>query len=171
MVTTFYGVDASRVFVDEPRDFYDDLKRVCSRYFVMSDDMRQRVVAQGFPADRVFVHPAGVDLQRHPFRRRTLEQEETLHLVAVGRLVEKKGFDDLLRALAVVRDRSSRPFRCVVVGGGPQEDDLLRLRDSLGLQDVVDFAGFMPVDEIIGLFERSHILLAPSKTAPDGDME
>lgn len=171
VVTTFYGVDVSRVFVDEPPDFYDDLKRVCSRYFVMSEDMRQRVIEHGFPADRVSVHPVGVDVERYPFRHRTLDDDEPLQLVAVGRLVEKKGFDDLLRALALVRDRRQRPFRCVVVGGGPEEEDLLRLRDSLGLQDAVEFAGFMPVDDVIGLFERSHVLLAPSKTARDGDME
>ena len=171
LVTSFYGVDVSRVFRDEPPDFYDDLKRVCSLYFVMSEDMKRRVVERGFPADRVRVLPVSIPVDSYPFSARSLEGGDALRLLAVGRFVEKKGFDDLLRALAIVKERSPRPVTCDVVGGGPLDPELRELAASLGLDDVVRFRGFMPVEDVIGLFPAVHVLVQPSKTAADGDME
>jgi colanic acid/amylovoran biosynthesis glycosyltransferase len=171
VVTSFYGVDVSRVFREEPAGYYDDLKKACSLYFVMSADMKRRVVEHGFPDEQVLVHPVSVAVEDYPFAIRTLDEGEELRLMAVGRFVEKKGFDDLLRALAIVEQRSTRPVSCVVVGGGPLEPELRRLSESLGLQDVVQFPGLMPVEDVIELFSGMHLLVQPSKTAADGDME
>jgi colanic acid/amylovoran biosynthesis glycosyltransferase len=171
LVTTFYGVDVSRVLREEPSSYYDGLKKACSLYFVMSNDMKRRVVEHGFPAEQVQVHPVSVEVDRYPFAIRSLEDEAELRLLAVGRFVEKKGFDDLLRALAVLKERSRRPFSCVIVGAGPLESELHHLRDSLGLQDVVRFAGLMAMEDVIELFHEAHLLVQPSKSAADGDME
>lgn len=171
LVTTFYGVDVSRVFRDEPPSYYDELKKACSLYFVMSADMKERVVAQGFPAERVHVHPVSVNVDDYGFSTRSLAEGEELRLLAVGRFVEKKGFDDLLRALAIAKERTGRSIKCTIVGGGPLEQELRRLCESLDLQDVVHFAGMMPLEDVVQLFARSHVLVQPSKTAADGDME
>ncbi len=171
LVTTFYGIDVSKVFREESPRFYDELKRACSRYFVMSEDMKRRVVASGFPPEQVHVHPVSVAVEGYPFKIRTLADGDELRLMAVGRFVEKKGFDDLLRALAIVKERASRPVSCVIVGGGPLEPELHELSVSLGLDDVVRFAGLRPVEEVVQLFTDMHLLVQPSKTAADGDME
>lgn len=171
IVTSFYGVDVSRVFRDEPPGYYDELKQACSLYFVMSADMKRRVVEHGFPPERVLIQPVSVQIDGYPFAVRKLHDGEELRLLAVGRFVEKKGFDDLLRALAIVKERSSRRVSCVIVGGGPLEPELRRLRESLGLQDVVEFRGLMPLEEVVNLFSKMHLLVQPSKTAADGDME
>ena len=171
LATTFYGVDVSRVFAEEDAHYYDELKDACSLYFVMSEDMRRRVIEQGFPADRVRVHPVGVDLASHRFHARTLGENEELRVVAVGRFVEKKGFDDLLRSVALAKEQVSRPISCVLVGGGPLESDLRRLAHSLHLDHTVRFAGPLPVEQVISLLDEAHVLVSPSKTAPDGDME
>lgn len=171
LVTTFYGVDVSRVFREEPANYYDDLKRTCSLYLVMSNDMKRRVVEQGFPAESVQVLPVSIPVDDYPFRIRRLGDGEELKLMAVGRFVEKKGFDDLLRALAIVKKRAGRPVTCVVVGGGPLEPELRRMSDLLGLEDVVRFPGLMAVEDVIDLFADMHVLVQPSKTAADGDME
>jgi glycosyltransferase involved in cell wall biosynthesis len=137
----------------------------------MSEDMRRRVIDRGFPADRVRVNPVGVDVESYRFHQRTLGDDEELRVVAVGRFVEKKGFDDLLRALALAKERASRPISCVVIGGGPLESELRRLAHSLHLDHTVRFAGLLPVDQVIDLLGDAHVLLTPSKTAADGDME
>jgi colanic acid/amylovoran biosynthesis glycosyltransferase len=171
LVTTFYGVDASKVFVDRPSDYYDRLKETCSVYFVMSEDMKRRVVAHGFPAEQVHVHPVSIEVEQYPFAVREIGPGEELRLVSVGRFVEKKGFDDLLRALSIVKERSGRPVSCSIVGGGPLEEELLELESSLALDGVVRFEGYLPVEQLIGHLADKHVLVQPSKTAANGDME
>jgi colanic acid/amylovoran/stewartan biosynthesis glycosyltransferase WcaL/AmsK/CpsK len=171
LVTTFYGIDVSKVFIDRPRDWYDRLKRVCSLYFVMSEDMKRRVVAHGFPADQVRVHPVSIQVERYPFHERALADNEPLRLMAVGRFVEKKGFDDLLRALAVVKQRAPRTVTCAIVGGGEREDELRALHASLELGDTATFLGYLPLERVVDDFADVHALVQPSKTAANGDME
>ena len=164
-------VDVSKIFVDRPPDFYDPLKEACSLYFVMSEDMKRRVVAHGFPTDEVRVHPVSVEVDEYPFRERRLSGDEELRLVSVGRFVEKKGFDDLLRALAAVKDVSGRRVTCSIVGGGPLDDELRALHSSLGLDGVARFEGYLPVEQLIDHLADKHVLVQPSKTAANGDME
>jgi colanic acid/amylovoran biosynthesis glycosyltransferase len=171
LVTTFYGVDVSRLIRDKPPDYYDELKNVGAFFFVMSQDMRRRVIEHGFPAEKVFVNPVSIALSDYPFAVPSLGEGEALHLVSVGRLVETKGFDDLLRALAIAKERSSRALRCTVVGGGPLDAELRTLSDELALQEVVDFQGPMPLEDVIDLLAGAHVFVQPSKTGRDGDME
>jgi colanic acid/amylovoran biosynthesis glycosyltransferase len=171
IVTTFYGIDVSKIFRDYPDDYYSRLREACSHYFVMSEDMKRRVVQHGFPADQVEVHPVSIDVASYPFRRRELRDGEPLRLAFVGRFVEKKGADDLLRALAAARTESPRPIHCAIVGGGPLEKELRALHASLGLDETATFEGYLAVEDMIALFDDRHALVQPSKTAANGDME
>lgn len=64
-------------------------------------------------------------------------------LVAIGRQTYQKGFDILLRAVARVREGHGRDVRLVIPGHeGNQTEELLGLRTTLGLEDVVEFPGF-----------------------------
>ena len=171
LVTTLYGYDVSSVFQKSPGEFYDRLKCESSLFLVMSNNMKQRVVAQGFPEHKVKVHPASIDVSSYPFCERRHRTGESIELVSVGRLVEKKGFDDLLRALAIVRSRTARPFRCSIIGGGPLEREMRHLASSLGLEEIVEFQGYLPIERIVDLLLKKHIMVQPSKTASNGDME
>ena len=171
LITTFYGVDASKIFVDRPADYYDRLKQACALYFVMSEDMKRRVVAHGFPAEQVRVHPVSIEVGEYPFHVRELGDGEVLRLVSVGRFVEKKGFDDLLRGLAVLKEHTRRPVTCSIVGGGPLESELRKLEQSLELDGLVRFEGYFPVEQLIDHLADKHVLVQPSKTASNGDME
>ena len=172
LVTTLYGVDVSRVIADEDVHYYDELKDACSLFFVMSEDMRRRVIDHGFPANRVRVHPVGVDLDTHPFHPRRLDNGDELRILAVGRFVEKKGFEDLLRALALVKKKqTARPLSCVIVGDGPLDGELKRVTQELGIEELVRFVGLQPVGRVVELMNDADVLVTPSKTAADGDME
>jgi colanic acid/amylovoran biosynthesis glycosyltransferase len=171
IITSFYGYDVSQIARQTRPDYYDPLKRACARYFVMSHDMKRRVVAQGFPAEQVQVHPVSIEVDDYPFRVRKLADDEPLQLVSVGRFVEKKGIDDLLRAMAIVKQRAEHPVSCSIVGGGPLDQELRGLAASLKLDDAVEFKGFLTAEDMLALFEDAHVLVQPSKTAANGDME
>jgi glycosyltransferase involved in cell wall biosynthesis len=107
----------------------------------------------------------GVDLDRFSPSTRTDSGVPTL--VSVGRLVEKKAFDDLLRALA----RIDQPFSCHIYGDGPLLDELVSLRDELGLDDRVDFMGARDSNEIVkALGDADAFVLTPTNME-DGDRD
>jgi len=122
------------------------------------------------PADvaRVRVVHHGVDLRRlmpGPAR----PDGGTVRIVSVGRLVEKKGFPDLLRAFAAVA--AGRDVSLTVYGDGPLRADLEALRDRLGLHGVVTFAGERSNDRVVEALRRSDVFaLTPFVTA-DGDRD
>jgi len=172
IITSFYGQDVSRIFKAKGDNYYDELKKVSSAFIVMSTFMKERVVAKGFDPSKIHVIPIfGIDVDLYPFKERTIKAGEEFKMVSVGRLVEKKGFDDLLRALTIVKSKANRKITCDIIGGGPLEANLLEMRKDLNLEDTVSFKGFMKIDDVIKHFMNMHLYLQPSKTAPNGDME
>lgn len=171
LVTTFYGYDVSHTFKEKGDHVYDKLQKECSLFFVMSENMKQRVIAKGFNADKVHVLPISIDVRSYPFSERSIKSGEPIQIASVGRFVEKKGFDDLLRALAIVKEKTDKKFICNIIGGGPLESRLRAMTDELGLRDVVSYKGYMKIEKVIDYFKDMHFYVQPSKTAPDGDME
>ncbi len=89
-------------------------------------------------------------------------------IFTVGRLIEKKGFDDLIRACALMKKNGVRDFRCVIVGDGPMEDELRELVVANEVEDCVELAGPKSQDEIIAYLERAAIFALPCVTEKDG---
>lgn len=170
IVTSFYGQDVSKVFRVKSRDYYDELKKVSSAFIVMSADMKRRVVEYGFPEKKVHILPVGIELKDSVFKSRT-PHFGPVKIVSVGRFVEKKGFDDILRALKIVKERLGDVFNCIIVGGGPLEDHLHRLADDSNLGNLVDWRRVVPIQKVRTLFTEMDFFVQPSKTAADGDME
>lgn len=170
-ITSLYGYDVSMIFKNKPADYYDRLKKECLLYFVMSENMKERVAAQGFAREKIAVLPISIDVDKYPFGERKLKDGERVQIVSVGRFVEKKGFDDLLRALAIIKEKTDKSFECNIIGGGLLEKKLHALTDELNLNDVVNYKGYMKIEDIINYFQNMHLYVQPSKTASNGDME
>lgn len=96
--------------------------------------------------------------------------DEVPLILGVGRLVEKKGFDDLVRACALLRD-AGRPFRCLIVGKGEQQTALRSLIDGLGLADRVALPGPLPRESLLELYPRAALLAAPCVVGADGNRD
>lgn len=91
-------------------------------------------------------------------------------ILGVGRLVEKKGFEDLLEACALLA-RRGRTFRCAIVGKGEREGELRRLRARLGLEGVVRLPGPMPREDLLALVPRAAVFAAPCVVGRDGNRD
>lgn len=91
-------------------------------------------------------------------------------ILSVGRLVEKKGFDVLLNALALLRDRNV-DFHAIIAGQGEKQGELEQLAKELGLVECVEFTG--PVDQ--GLVRRAMskatLFCLPCVTGEDGNRD
>ncbi|MHB1193713.1 MAG: glycosyltransferase [Longimicrobiales bacterium] len=91
-------------------------------------------------------------------------------ILAVARLVEKKGLPVLVDACGILRDRG-HDFRCEVIGKGALRSVLeQRIRDH-ALQEHVHLVGPLPQQEIIERYHRAHVLALPSIVGSDGNRE
>ncbi len=168
-VTTFYGYDVSRVFHEQGPHVYDSLRAACALFFVMSHDMKRRLMERGFDPEKIEVGPPGIRVQEYAFRERC--RGACVNIASVGRLIPKKGFDDLLRALDLVRRRSSIPIACTIIGDGPLRTELGCLTDSLNLNDIVTYTGYMSMEDINKKLYEMDVYIQSSKTDLSGNME
>ncbi len=91
-------------------------------------------------------------------------------IVGVGRLVEKKGFADLVHACAALRDRGT-PFRCDIIGDGPLASELARLIASLRLEGIVRLLGPLPQGQVMHAVRHAAALAAPCIVGADGNRD
>ena len=126
--------------------------------------LRQRFGTAARGVERIY---NGLDLDAfgygEPRRRPPL-------VAGVGRLVEKKGFDVLIRACALLRD-SGRELRCVIAGAGEREALLAAEVQRLGLSGVVHLAGPLPQEQVRELVSGAAVLAAPCVVAADGNRD
>jgi glycosyltransferase involved in cell wall biosynthesis len=110
----------------------------------------------------------GLDLKTFP--RRTREPSEPV-ILSVGRLVEKKGFADLVRACQLLRQRGMK-FTCELVGTGPLSDGLKEQIRKSGIGDgVVKLLGPLPQQVLREHYERAMAFALPCVEAADGDRD
>jgi colanic acid/amylovoran biosynthesis glycosyltransferase len=118
-------------------------------------------------ADRVHSIIMGVDASRF---QRTTPLPGVRTVIAVGRLIEKKGFADLIDAAAVLQ-RERGLERLVIVGDGPLRATLESQVSDLGLDAIVELRGALDPDQIRDALEQADVLVMPSVVASDGDRD
>jgi glycosyltransferase involved in cell wall biosynthesis len=122
----------------------------------------------GAPAQLIY---HGVDLEMfRPAQRSEAGGAAVPLIVSVGRLVEKKAFDDLLRALAVAA-RGGPAFRCRIYGEGPCRQALVALRDELGLGQIVEFPGPRTQRDLVAVYQQADIFALTPRVTKDGDRD
>ena len=91
-------------------------------------------------------------------------------LLALGRLVPKKGYDLLLAACSRLKQEDFR-FQLTLAGDGPEAHKLSRLIDEYGLQGQVTLPGFVPHREVPRLLQEADLFVMPSRITPSGDRD
>lgn len=109
--------------------------------------------------------PHGVDLKR--FQPRSLPPEQPLKLLAVGRLVEKKGFNVLIAAVA----RLSFNYQLHIIGEGPQRNHLEKLIAAFGLENQVTLCGAKTHTELPEVYASADTVIVPSIIDSSGDRD
>lgn len=112
------------------------------------------------------IHKIVMGIEPATFTRTSPHPRERV-VVAVGRLVPKKGFGDLVEAVALLRERGVAPQRTVIVGEGPLRDELEAQITQLGLGDVVELLGARAHEEVRGLLERAAVLASREVGLPE----
>lgn len=114
---------------------------------------------------RVHLIPHGVDLKR--FQASPLPAIGTFQILAVGRLVEKKGFHFLIEAAS----RLKFPFQLRIIGEGPEQERLAQMISTYHLSDLVTLCGPRTNDQLPEEYARAHVVAVPSIVDGAGDRD
>ncbi len=97
------------------------------------------------------------------------DSDHPVTILAVGRAVEKKGFDDLLAALAALPD--DLHWRLIHFGGGEKRQALADQAQAAGLDGRIEWRGAQPQDVVLAAYRNADLFVLPSRIAGDGDRD
>ncbi len=129
-----------------------DYLRLCNHVVIPSESMRSLLVDKYGLEDRYTVVPTGIDLATferadgEAIRRRMGWQQDKV-IISVGRLSLEKNWKTLLEATAYALQTHSN-IRLVLIGDGPQRQELEKQAQTLGIVPRVTFLGWLPFDEV-----------------------
>ncbi len=125
--------------------------------------------SSGSNKDRVELVYHGLDLSRFPSPPERIVDESELHLLSVGRLVEKKGYDRLIAALAQLPD--TLHWKLTHIGGGELKGPLHEQANAAKLNDRINWLGECEQPEVINAMRDADIFILPSRIAENGDRD
>jgi len=169
-VTTFHGYDVTTYVNRYGRAVYEALFTSGDAFTYNSQATAEKLVKLHCPVERMVKVAMGVKLDRQSFRERRLEPGETVNLLSVGRLVEMKGHEYAIRAVSQVKERFSN-IRYSIVGSGKEAGNLQALIDELRAGEYIELLGAVSNSQLQDLYRHAHILVHPSVTASNGNME
>ncbi len=135
-------------------------------FVVAVSDYSRRLLAEMFPGARVVRVYNGMSLEGFPPR----EPASPPLLVSVGRLVEKKGFADLIEVCRLLRAQGA-DVRCKIIGDGPLEADLQAQIAAAGLVGAVELAGAQAQPEIRFALAAASAFVLPCVEEKAGGMD
>jgi colanic acid/amylovoran biosynthesis glycosyltransferase len=154
-----------------PRGFEIGLDKLIdrARAIITETDYAAHFLRERFPlrADRVQRIYNGLDLG--VFDRAHFLSTPPL-IVAVGRLIPKKGFGDLIRACSLLAERGSS-FQCEIIGEGPLKDELRAQIERLALEGCVKLSGAKTQPQIRQRLSAANVFVLPSVIDLDGGMD
>ena len=168
-MTFSFTAHANDIFA--PRHFEIGLDKLvdAARLIVTETDYAAQFLRERFPqrADRVHRIYNGLNLAE--FRRTDFSSTPPL-IIAVGRLIVKKGFAELIRACALLAERG-KLFRCEIIGEGPLENELRAQIAQLNLQNRFVLSGAKPQREVRQHLAAASVFVLPSVLDPEGGMD
>src|SRR5438309_3755448 len=168
-ITFSFTAHANDIFV--PRKFEIGLDQLvgAARVVVTETDYAEKFLRERFPecADRIHRIYNGLNLAE--FGRATFAGDPP-SIVAIGRLIVKKVFANLIRACALLVGRG-KSFRCDIFGEGPLENQLRGQIAELSLPEFVQLPGPKPQRELRERLARASVFVLPSVPEPQGGMD
>ena len=131
----------------------------------ISQDMRKWWEYTGADPSKIKVIPNGTDLKFFKHQsdaRRYLKIPKDITLVLyAGRLSNEKGLKDLFEAIANLK-KEIKNLQLYIVGSGPQEKELKKFADELGIKRIVIFKGWIPKEEMPYYYSAADVFVLPS---------
>jgi colanic acid/amylovoran biosynthesis glycosyltransferase len=170
LIVTFHGVSMSKDIQEQGIQIYNKLFETGDLFLPVSEHWKHQLIKLGCNEAKIIVHRMGIDLHNFAFIPRQPSSDGFTRLVSICRLVEKKGIEYAIRAVAKLA-RTKPNLEYQIIGDGLLKPKLQKLIQELNLSETVKLLGWKQKTEVINILNNSDILLAPSITASDGDQE
>jgi len=169
IITSFHGFDVNTI---TRKDFYVKLFRHGDLFTANTKFTKEKVLGLGGDSNRIYILPVGLSIDKFLYKEKTIRAGETIRILTVARLVEKKGLEYSIRAAAKISCKYSHyKIKYKIAGDGPLKNKLKSLILELGMEDKIKLLGWCHQNEVRKLFEESHIFVLASVTAKNGDQE
>ncbi|WP_427161283.1 glycosyltransferase [Aliinostoc sp. HNIBRCY26] len=170
LITSFRGYDISLFVQQNGEDVYHSLFAQGDFFLTNCEYFRQRAIKLGCHPQKIIVHGSGIDCSRFPLKLRYPHADGKIRIATTGRLIEKKGVEYGILAIAQV-SKIYPHIEYNIIGDGELKDNLQQLIDSLQIADQVKILGWKTQPEIIEILNHTDIFIAPSVTAKDGNQD
>jgi colanic acid/amylovoran biosynthesis glycosyltransferase len=171
IITSFHGYDANVIPVLRGDSVYEELFKKADIITANSNFTISKLLELGCPSESIVRLPVGLDTSLYPFQERKAPRKcSSLKVLTVARLVEKKGIEYSIKAVA--RVIAKYPIiEYNIVGDGPLRVQLQDLITEHQLQDSVHLLGWKTKEEVQELYGKAHIFMLASITAANSDRE
>ena len=170
LITTFRGHDISSFVQQKGQNVYRQLFRYGDFFLTNCDFFRHKAISIGCPPDKIKVNRSGLDCDRFAYQTRSLPEDGSIQIATTGRLVEKKGIEYVIRAVAKLVP--TYPYlRYKIIGEGHLRHHFTEMIQELNLAKNVELMGWRNETEIVEILKNTQIFVAPSITAADGNQD
>jgi len=124
----------------------------------LSDSLKSTALRTA-PEKIIEVIPNGVETDIFKPNDNKCQEDRKLKLITVSRLINRKGIDHVLKALAELKDKN---ISLLIVGTGTYEEYLKKLCNELNLNNIVEFYGYCPRENLSELYNSADVFILPS---------
>jgi phosphatidylinositol alpha-1,6-mannosyltransferase len=167
VVYTYDTIDVEQPLNGKDSRIAKEILENAEKVVCISSFMKEKLIQIGIAEEKVVMVNPGVDTKRFVPKKPSegiaakTGFGKNKVVLTVARLVERKGIDYAIKAFAEVK-KEAKDAKFVVVGEGPERNDLERLAGELGLKEDVIFAGAIGDDELVDYYNACDLFVLPS---------
>ena len=169
LITCFRGSDLSKWTARNPH-MYDQLFKVGDLFMPVCKFFKDRLKKLGCKPEKIIVHHSAIDCSQFTFKQRFPSPDGSITIVSTCRLIEKKGLEYAIRAVAQTHKKYPN-IQYLIVGGGKLEEELKKLIKELKAEEYIKLVGWCTHDEVVTILDNAHLFILPSVTAADNNQE
>ncbi|MDZ8050074.1 MAG: glycosyltransferase [Aulosira sp. ZfuVER01] len=171
LITSFRGYDITWFVHEYGEHIYDELFKKGDFFLANCQYFQQKAIQLGCDRQKIVVHGSGIDCNQFQFKCRLSPGEnDKIYLATTCRLIEKKGIEYSIRAVAeVVKSYPNIEYN--IIGDGHLKAELQQLIKNLNVAEQIKLLGWRNQPEIIEILKKSQIFIAPNVTTKDGNID
>ncbi len=170
LITIFHGSDISKYLKKWGYHVYDQLFAEGDFFLTNCKLFRKRAIKLGCDEEKIVVLGSGIDCRKFAFTPRHFPEDGKVKIATTGRLVEKKGIKYGIEAIADLAETYPN-IEYNIIGDGELREHFQKLIQELNVGHIIKLVGWKQQEELIEILDHSHILIAPSVTAANGNQD